>query len=244
MKSTLVHAISGAALAAAAFASPASADDDNKPRRIMSLTGTGEVMAEPDMATLSLGVVKEAKTARQALSANNEAMAAVIATVTGAGIAQKDVQTSGFNISPKYHYPKRSTNGERPAPKIVGYTVSNTVSVIVRDLDKLGPVLDEVVSAGSNQVHGIAFAIDDPKPLQDEARKLATADALGKAELYAEAAGITLGAVQSITEQSHSVTPQYDAPVARAMVKEAAAVPVARGEQRITMQVHITWEIE
>lgn len=233
-----------AGMALLAMTLPLAAEDAGAPRQVMSLTGNGKARAEPDMAIITLGVVREAETARAALSANNQAMNAVMATVTGAGIAQKDIQTSGFSISPKYHYPKRKTDGEQEAPRITGYTVSNTMSVAVRDLDRLGAVLDGVVSAGSNQINGISFDIAEPEPLHNEARKLATRDAIAKANLYAEAAGVKLDKIVSISEHITSILPPQPMPQARTMAMEAAqGVPVARGEQEITAQVHITWQI-
>ena len=124
------------------------------------------------------GTVSEAKTAREALTANNEAMATVIATIEAAGVAKKDIQTSNFSVQPKYLYPKTSAGGEQQPPRIVGYTVSNSVSVIVRDLYKLGTIMDAVVSSGVNQMNGLSFTIAKPEPLRDEARKQAVASAL------------------------------------------------------------------
>ena len=225
--------------------SPVAADEAKPPMRIISMVGHGVVKSAPDMATVTLGVVREAKTARDALTANNAAMREVIDTLKAAGVAEKHIQTSNFSVQPKYIHPKRSSTGERRPPRIVGYTVSNNVTISVRKLDTLGPVLDSVISAGSNQVHGIAFSIAEPKPLQNEARKRATADAIAKAQLYAEAAGVILGPIQSISERGSPRPPQPVLRQARAMAMEAsAAVPVAPGEQAINMQVYITWEIK
>ena len=233
------------ALAASIFAvSPGAADEAKPPMRIISMVGHGVVKSAPDMATVTIGVVREARTAREALTANNAAMREVIDTLKAAGVAEKDIQTSNFSVQPKYIYPKQSSTGERKPPRIVGYTVSNNVTIAVRQLDALGPVLDSVISAGSNQVHGISFSIAEPKPLQNEARKRATADAIAKAQLYAEAAGVTLGPIQTISERGSTRPPQPVLRQARAMAMEVAgAVPVAQGEQAINMQVYITWEI-
>ena len=237
-----------AALAGIALLAPgisASAEQAAAPKRVISLIGDGEVFAEPDMALVTIGVVREAKTAGAALKANSQAMNAVMETITGTGVASKDVQTSAFSVSPKYHYPKRSSNGEQQAPRITGYTVSNTISVAVRKLDSLGEILDSVVSAGSNQINGVSFAISKPEPLRNRARKLATRDAIEKAGLYAEAAGVKLGNILSIREQSHTIAPPRPMPRVRAMAMEAgASVPVARGEHKINMQVHISWQIK
>ena len=175
----------------AAAASPARADDASA--RTLSLTGRAEVRAAPDMAVISAGTVSEANTAREALSANNETMAAVLKTIAAAGVAEKDIQTSNFSIQPKYTYPPRASDGAQEAPRIDGYTVSNTVTVLVRNLDRLGAVMDAVVSSGVNQMNGLNFTIAEPEPLRNEARKRAVADALARAQLYADAAGVKLG---------------------------------------------------
>ncbi|MDX1718431.1 MAG: SIMPL domain-containing protein, partial [Anderseniella sp.] len=143
-----------AAVTIATLCTPALAADT--PRRTLSLTGQAEVTAAPDMAVISAGTVSEAKTAREALTANNEAMATVIATIEAAGVAKKDIQTSNFSVQPKYLYPKAPAGGEQQPPRIVGYTVSNSVSVIVRDLNKLGTIMDAVVSSGVNQMNGLS----------------------------------------------------------------------------------------
>lgn len=227
-----------------AFTAPLNADDGKNRPRVMSMTGTGEVKAAPDMAVVTIGVVREAVTAREALSASNQAMAAVTTSVLGAGIEVKDLQTAGFAVNPKYHYPKRNSSGEQPEPRITGYTVSNTLTITARDLDKLGGLLDSVVDAGSNQINGIAFGISEPGPLEDDARRAATKDAIAKATLYADAAGVALGPIMSIIEQSRHVLPARAAVNVRAMAADAAeSVPIARGEHTITMQVSITWEI-
>ncbi len=232
-------------LTAIFLAAPVSAEDQTSPMRLLSMVGHGKVKSAPDMALVTLGVLREANTARDALSANNEAMRKVMTTMMRAGIAEKDIQTSGFSVQPKYVYPKQSSTGERKPPRIVGYTVSNNVTIIVRDLDALGAVLDGVVDAGSNQINGISFSIAEPKPLRNQARKLATANAIAKAELYANAAGVTLGPIQSISEQGALRPPQPVLRQARTMALEADnAVPIARGEQSIEMQVHITWRIK
>ncbi|NNE22312.1 MAG: SIMPL domain-containing protein [Rhizobiales bacterium] len=225
--------------------SPVAAEQTKPAMRIISMVGHGVVKSAPDMATVTVGVVREARTAREALSANNAAMREVIDTLKAAGIAEKDIQTSNFSVQPKYIYPKQSSTGERQPPRIVGYTVSNNVTIAVRKLDALGPVLDSVISVGSNQVNGISFSIAEPKPLQNEARKRATADAIAKAQLYAEAAGVTLGPIQSISERGSPRPPRpYLRQAANVSMAAAEAVPVAQGEQAVKMQVYITWEIK
>lgn len=231
-----------AALAAAVLIGPRqgiSAEDGTLPR-IISVSGLGEVKTRPDMATISTGVVTEGTTAKEALAKNNSAMAAVIAALKSAGVAEDDIQTSDFSVSPKYppYQPNQTTT-----PRIVGYTVSNQVTAKVKDLAKLGGILDTLVQSGSNQINGIAFGVDEPKPQLDEARKKAVADARAKAELYAEAAGVSLGKVIQISESSAIVPP---VPMFRreAMVAADASVPIAAGTQTVAANVSITFEIQ
>lgn len=228
-----------AALAAAALIGPrhSMSASDNALPRIVSISGLGEVKSPPDMATISSGVVSEAVSAKDALAKNNAAMAGVIAALKNAGIKEEDIQTSGFSVSPKYPaYPA--------AQRIVGYTVSNNVTAHVKNLKNLGPILDTLVQSGSNQISGITFGIDEPKKVLDEARKKAVADARAKAELYAEAAGVSLGRVVQIAEQT-AITPPV--PMMRMAVEAAAAdasVPIAAGQQTVSATVSITYEIQ
>jgi len=231
-----------AALAAAALIGPRqgiSAPDADLPR-VINVSGMGEVKTRPDMATVSTGVVTEAATAKDALAKNNAAMAAVIAALKNAGVAEDDIQTSNFSVSPKYppYQPNQTT-----APRIVGYTVSNQVTAAVKDLKKLGSILDTLVQAGSNQINGISFGVDEPKPLLDNARKKAVADARAKAELYAAAAGVSLGRVVQISESSAVMPPQPMYRMAAAPVA-AESVPIAAGQQTVTANVSITYEIQ
>ena len=165
-------------------------------------------------------------------------MNALFAALKDAGIAEKDIQTSNFMVQPRYDYQ------DGKPPKLVGYDVSNTVTVTVRKLAALGLLLDKVVQAGSNQINGIGFDVSKPDAALDEARKLATADAARKAKIYAEAMGVGLGPVMSISESTGYQPPM---PMARgkAMMADAAApVPVAAGEQTLSVDVNITWEIK
>ena len=209
------------------------------PNRTMTLTGTGVVMAAPDKAVITVGVTTEARTAGAALKQNNASMQAVLDLLAAEGIAKQDVQTSNFSVTPRLVYDNKSRN--KP-PRITGYTVSNQVRATMRDLDKIGPILDKAVAAGSNRVDGIRFAISDPEPVHDEARRLAARDAIRKARLFAEEAGVKLGSIISIAETSARPVPRaYGARLAAAQAE--AAVPVAAGQQSVQMKVHITWAI-
>ncbi len=228
------------ALAVLLFAvSPSLADEVKMPRTI-SISGHGEVKAAPDMAVVTTGVSTQAATAADALAANTTAMTALFAALKAAGIADKDMQTSNFMIQPRYDY----NDGKQP-PLLVGYDVSNNVTVTVRNIDGLGALLDTVVKAGSNQINGISFDVSKPTEALDEARRLAAGDATRKAKLYAETMGVTLGPVMSISE---GVSYQPPVPMLRTaaapMADAARPVPVAAGEQTLAMDVNITWEIQ
>lgn len=218
--------------------SPAFAEDA-KPQRTMALAGHGEVRAAPDMGLVMIGVLSQADTAADALKANTTAMQAVLAVLKDAGIAEKDIQTSNFTVQPRYDY---NNNGQ--PPRLVGYDVSNTVTVAVRKLDSLGAILDKVVSAGSNQINGILFQIAKPETAMDEARKLAVADAARKARVYAAASAVALGDIVSISESGGMQPP---IPMDAKMIRAEGAVtnvPIAQGEQVISVDVNIVWEIK
>lgn len=208
------------------------------PPRIM-VVGEGEAAIAPDMAILTLAVMREAETARAALDASNEAMAAVLAAMKEAGIADRDLQTAGLQINPRYVYPQ---NGQGE-PRITGYQVANTLTVRVRDLALLGEIIDRSVTLGVNQGGGIAFTNDDPSGALTEARKRAVADAVARASTLAEAAGVELGAIIEMSE--HAQVPPPMPLGARAYRMEAAAdsVPVEAGENSYRVQVNVTFEL-
>jgi len=212
---------------------------------LISVTGTGEVSAAPDTAFINSGVTTQGATAREALDANTKAMNDLLATLKEAGIEARDVQTSGFSVSPNYVYTDaRDENGYSLPPKINGYQVYNTVNVRIRDLETLGAVLDKQVTVGANTINGINFSVADPSKLYDEARKAAFADAKEKAGLYAEAAGEALGLLKSVSESQGYDQPQ---PYMMKTMDAAAAsspVPVATGELSFSINVQVTWSVE
>jgi uncharacterized protein len=206
----------------------------------ISLVGQGEARAAPDMATISLGVISQARIAREALAANTRAMSEAVQSLKQAGIADRDLQTSQFSVQPQY---QQDPQGRTP-PRIVGYQVSNRLTARVRDLTKLGDVLDRVVALGANSVEGPVFGLAEPQAARDAARKAAAEDALRRARIYADALGVRLGRVLSVSEQGTAVPRPQPMMMARtAAVAEAAAVPVEAGESTLTAQVAITWEI-
>ena len=227
-------------LAAAVLAIPAvaSAAEPVQPRIVV--TGEGEASVAPDMALLSLTVMREAASAREALDANNAAMTNVTEAIKLFGIADRDLQTAGLQIMPRYDYTNKP-DGTQEA-KLVAYQVTNTLSVRVRDLVKTGEILDKAVSLGVNQGGNITFANDDPSAVITEARKKAVAEATAKANTLADAAGVKLGRVVEISDQSYSAQPM---PIeAKAFDRVAAAVPIQAGENSYRVQVNMIFELK
>ena len=238
----MLIALSRAALPLSLYlilAAPAALADGAPAQRLLTVNGTGEVKAAPDRADLSTGVVSRERNAAAALAGNARAMNAVFETLKRAGVPEKDIQTSNFQVSPQYSAEKPGTTA---TPRIVGYEVSNTVTVTVEGLDRLGPTIDALVAAGSNQIEGPAFSIADPKPLLAKAREEAVKDAVARAQAYASAAGVTLGPIASIYEGGGSTTIQ---PMGRmmSMLKSPAQTPIAAGEESVAASVTISWEI-
>lgn len=224
-------------LGMAGFAMVGSAMAADITRRI-TVVGQGSVETVPDMATVTMGVISEAKTGAAAMAQNSDAVTQVIAQLAEAGIEARDVQTSNLSLSPRWDKRSSSSNENR---KIGGFVASNMVTVRVRDLAKLGLVLDAVVQSGANNFNGLHFGLQDPQPTQDAARKVAVEDALRKAQLYAVAAGVTLGDVLTISETS-----QASNPVMMGMAADMAqsrAVPVSQGELSIGASITVVYEI-
>ena len=207
--------------------------------RLITVSGRGEASAAPDQARITAGVVTQGQTAADALAANSRAMTGVFDTLKKAGIPEKSIQTSNFNVSPQYT-PYKS---DSPEPrKIIGYQVSNTVTVKVSDLKKLGPDLDALVSSGANQVSGVSFSIRDTTALAQEARTEAVKDAMAHAETFAKAAGVELGPVVSIGEGGVSA-PRPAFMAMRAAPMAAPPPPMAAGEQTVSADVTMSFEI-
>ncbi|PTE07038.1 SIMPL domain-containing protein [Mesorhizobium helmanticense] len=233
------HLLPLALAAAIAFPAVAGAADTQPPPRIV-VSGEGQATVAPDLALLTLSVMREAKTARAALDANNDAMAAVIAAMKSSGIKDRDLQTAGIQINPRYNYTNKP-DGSQEA-ELIAYQVTNTLSVRVRDVDKTGEILDKAVSLGVNQGGGITFTNDNPAATVTEARKKAVADAMAKARTLAEAAGVSIGRVLEITDQN---VPPPPMPInAKAFDVQGGSVPVQAGENSYTVQVTVTFELK
>jgi uncharacterized protein YggE len=202
----------------------------------ISVSGRGEVSLAPDQATISLGVETTALTARTALSDNSTQMAAVMDALSVEGIAPEDTQTSQLALHPRWD---RQGNGR--TPQISGYSASNMLFVIVRDIDRLGAVLDSLSRAGANRINNIQFDVDDPSQARNTARRLAVEDARAKVALYADAAGVGLGDLVSLNEGS--ARSQQPMPMARAEMGSMADVPIAQGTLTMHATVHMVYEV-
>lgn len=201
----------------------------------ISVMGEAVIAATPDMATVSLGVTTQGAAAGGAMRSNSDALAAVMDRLRGAGIEARDLQTSNLSLNPNWTQTDGTTT-----PVISGYTASNMLSVRVRDLAILGTVLDAVITDGANTLNGIAFEQSDPRPATDAARKSAVADALAKATLIADAAGVKLGRILSISENIGYSSPM---PMMKSMAMDAASVPVAAGEIGVSASVNMVFEL-
>lgn len=217
------------------FAGGALAQDEDLPR--ISVSGTGTVSAAPDMAVVSLGARADAGTAREALARTSQAVAATLEVLADAGISPADIQTQGVQITPRW---TRQQNVSDQPPRIVGYIASNTLRVRVRDLERLGGVLDAAVESGANTIGGIRFTLEDSDAAMADARRAAVEDGMAKASLLAEAAGVTLGRLLLLTEGG-GATPQ--GMVMREAMMADAAVPVAPGEVDFSARVTMIYEI-
>jgi uncharacterized protein YggE len=216
-----------------------SAKTDETTQRTIRVNGHGRASAPPDVATIRAGVVTQGKSASEATRSNSEMVARLFAVLRELGIADKDIQTAEFSIMPEYrHDPK----GQTP-PTITGYRVSNQVVVRIRNLPKFGEVLDAVVQAGSNEISGITFGIDNRAGVLNEARAAAIADAKGRAELYAHAASVRVGQVLSITEQAES-GPVQPVRFAAMAAERSSDVPIASGETELEVNVTMVFAID
>ncbi len=205
----------------------------------LNLSAYGEVKVAPDMATITFGVMTEATTAQAAMNQNAVRMQEVFAALSRAGIADRDIQTSGLNLSPQYAYVNNQP------PRLRGYQASNRVTVVIKDLTRVGETADAVVSAGVNQIDGIAFGLQDPKAAEDQARVLAVRALQDKARLYAQALGVTLGPIRSLNEGG-GYTPQPPMPMYEMRVQATSAdasTPVAGGQLAVRIDITGTYDL-
>lgn len=221
------------AAAAVLAAQPAVAESALPPA--ISVVGEATIQVPPDVATVDGGVSTDAKTAREAAEANTEAMTKVLQALKASGIKEQDLQTSRLSLLPQYAAPNR------PGPNsLTGYRATNRVTVRLTDVSKVAGVIDTLVGAGANEIGGVSFSVASTSKLLDEAREKAMADARRKAEIYAGAAGVALGAPLGIAEDST----QGPSPYRRVAAGLAAAAPVAPGEETLSISVSVSWAIK
>ena len=235
-RSTILSAgVVAAFVAAAAIlsAETSMAADSDKMDRTVSVSATGSVAAEPDVAQISAGVVTEADSAKDAMGRNSVVMTKLIDGLKAAGIQPKDIQTTTLNVEPRYTQPK-----DGRVATVNGYRVVNQVRLTVRDVKRLGDVLDQAIALGANQINHIAFDIANPEMLKDEARKQAMENARRRGELYAKAAGGQLGPVLRISE---SVGEPHPMPGGRMAMR--ASVPIEAGTRSLEVEVHVTYAL-
>ncbi|QKW56035.1 SIMPL domain-containing protein [Stenotrophomonas sp. NA06056] len=205
---------------------------------LLNISANAEATRVPDVATLSAGVVTQAADGNSAMRQNAQQMDKVLAAIKAAGIAERDVQTSGVSLNPQYRY------ADNEAPKITGYQASNTVSLKVRDIAKLGKVLDALAAQGANQINGPQFEIDQPEPVYDEARLAALKKAQARAQTYAKSLGLQVRRIVSISENSGG---GFRPPMMmRSMAAGAAmdkATPVAPGESTVSVNLDVVFEL-
>ena len=250
VKVALVGMLAVMALGAVACGGPVSAappaqggtavPSSNTPTSDIGVSGTGRVFADPDTAIATVGVEMTSATLAAASSDVSTRMTAVINKIKSMGVDPKDIKTTSYSVNP-ITSPQKDTE----VPRITGYHVSNVVQIKIRKLDQVGPIMDAALGAGANSMNGLYYTIDDPTPQMQQARTKAVQDAMAKAKTLADAAGVKLGAVTSITENVQGPQPLYD----RAMLAAPSAAagggigPVQSGQNEVDVTVEMHWAI-
>ena len=237
-KQLIVGGLMAMALILSACSIQGSAPATTPPPRTLSVTGSGKTFIVPDIANISIGVHTEGKDAAEAVASNTAQTQKVTQALQGMGVDGKDIQTSNFSIFPQQQFDETG--------KVIGtnYVVDNTVYVTVRQLDKLGELLSAVVDTGANSIYGIQFDVADKQTALSEARKAAVENAQAQAEELAQAAGVTLGEVQSISSFGGFPVPVFEGKGGGGGQPMAAAVPVSSGQLTLTVDVSIVYEIK
>ena len=204
------------------------------PARII-VTGSGSVTVPPDYAEIASGVTTQAKTAKDASDANAKVMAALNAALKSDGIAADDIQTQRFSVSPVYGSPQQNA-----PPKLVGFSVSNQLGIKVRQIGKVGEILDSLIQAGATDSGGVQFLHSNMSQSLDQARQAAMADARRKAAVYAQSAGLKLGSVAWVTEVPAYAQPM---PMAGRAYAAAASVPISAGTDTLNIEITVGFEV-
>ena len=203
---------------------------------LLQVSAHGESHRTPDVAEMSAGVVTQNADANTAMRENANRMAAVVAALKKAGVADRDIQTSSIGLSPQYNY------RENQPPTITGYQASNTVNLRLRELGKAGDELDALVKQGANQINGPTFTLDKPDAAMDEARTNAVNNAQTRANLYATATGLKVRRIVSMSE-SGEMQPQPRPMMMLARADKAESTPIAAGENTIGVDLNVVYEL-
>ena len=206
--------------------------------RTINVTGNAQVLIVPDIAYISIGVHTQAPSAKDAVASNNTETQAVIDAIKAQGVDPKDIQTTNFSV---YQQTQTGPNGENQG---IIFMTDNTVYVTVRDLTKIGTILDASIAAGANNIYGITFDVQDKEAATKSGRDQAMADAQAQADQLAKAAGATLGAVQSITYYSNTPSPIYYDKASAVGVGGGGNVPISSGQLTLTVSVNVTYELK
>ena len=237
----IVTALCLGAYAMNAFAQNTTNDTDaatvtSRDGTLLSISAQADAKRVPDVATLSAGVVTQSADANSAMRANATEMDKVMAAIKAAGVAERDIQTSGVNLNPQYKYV------ENQNPTIIGYQASNNVNLKVRDIGKLGKVLDSLVASGANQINGPSFEIDQPEPVLDEARRAALDKAQARAQMYAKALGMRVRRIVSISEGG-GYRPPGPVPMMAMRAKAESDTAISPGETTLTANLDVVFEL-
>ena len=203
---------------------------------LLSISAEAEARRVPDVATISAGVVTQSPDANGAMRANATQMDKVMAAIRAAGVAERDIQTSGVNLNPQYKYI------ENQNPTIIGYQASNNVDLKVRDIGRLGRVLDSLVASGANQINGPTFQVDQPEPAYDEARRAALDKAQARAQVYAKALGMRVRRIVSISEGG-GVRPPGPVPMMAMRAKAESDTAISPGETTLAANLDVVFEL-
>ncbi len=237
--------------AVAALALPAMASAQAQPGAVPMVPATGPVLSlsvnesidsKPDIATVNTGVQTRAQTAKEAMTLNAAQMDKLVAALTKAGIARKDIQTSGINLNPQYDYSNRTD--QQNGPKFLGYEASNQLSVKIRTIDKAGELVDTMVGAGATNINGPSFGIDKPDTLLDQARANALKTAQARANLYAQATGYRTARLIAISEGGGFSPPMPMMMSMRAQSADAAQTKIEPGQISTSISLSVQYMLE
>ena len=203
----------------------------------LDVSADGQVTRAPDIVTVTAGVVTQASNAASAMAENAKRMAATVAALKRAGVADKDIRTASLSLQPQYRY------ADNQPPAITGYQATNQLTVTFRDIGRTGAILDALVAAGVNQIGGPDFALEHPDAALDEARVAAVQKARAKADVYAKAAGLSIKRIVAIGE-SGGYAPQPPRPMMMAMARAKEATDLQPGEEKIGVTVNVTFELQ